>query len=386
VAVIGAGPAGLTAANALACRGFRVTVFERESQAGGMLVSAIPEYRLPRELLAREIESLLNANLEVRLGQILGKDFTIDSLLDKDGYKAVYVATGAHESRALGVPNDQVQGVLPSIAFLKAHNLEGKALAKGRVGIIGGGNAAIDAARVAWRQPEVESVTVLYRRTRHEMPAYAEEIEAALAEGIQLVTLVAPVKVMAQAGRLTGLKVIDNELGPPDDSGRRQPVPIAGSEHVIDLDTLVVAISEQPEGAGLEGLARTRWGTLQVNRESYATSRPGVFAGGDVTTGPGTVIKAIAAGKAAAHMIENYLSGKLLKVLPKSKLPTIYVEPVPGANAEDETATVGRAAQPHLPVAERRGNFAEVDLALDEAAARCEAQRCLRCDLDFTRP
>jgi NADPH-dependent glutamate synthase beta subunit-like oxidoreductase len=190
---------------------------------------------------------------------------------------------------------------------------------------------------------------------------------------------------MSEAGRLTGLKVIDNELGPADDSGRQQPVPIPGSEHVIDLDTLVVAISEQPEAAGLADLKRTRWGTLEVNRESFATSRPGVFAGGDVTSGPGTVIKAIAAGKAAAQMIEHYLTGKLLRVLPKSKLPSIYVEPVAAADTE-ETAALGRAAQAHLPVAERRGSFAEVDLALDEQAARCEAQRCLRCDLDFTRP
>jgi len=387
IAVIGAGPSGLTAAHYLGALGNRVTVFERESKAGGMLVSAIPEYRLPRETLQKEIDSLLNVNVELKLNQTLGKDFTIDSLMDKDGYKAVYVATGAHESKRLGLTGDDAEGVLASIKFLKAYNLEGKHLAKGRVGIVGGGNSAIDAARVAFRQKGVTGVTVFYRRTRAEMPAYGEEIEAALAEGIVLKPLVAPIGVVVKDGKLSGVKFINNELGPLDDSGRQQPVPIPGSEHVVDLDTLIVAISEQPEGVGLKDLKTTRWGTVTVNPESFTTSRPGVFAGGDVTSGPSTVIKAIAAGKSAAVMLQNFVSGKLLKQLPKVKLPSFYVEPVQVAGEEEEgDVMAARVQQPHLPVAERRGNFAEVELCISEEAAQCEARRCLRCDLDFTRP
>jgi NADH-quinone oxidoreductase subunit F len=387
IAIIGAGPSGLTAAHYLSALGNRVTVFERESKAGGMLVSAIPEYRLPRDTLQKEIDALLNPNVELRLNQTLGKDFTIDSLMDRDGYKAVYIATGAHESKRLGVPGDDAEGVLPSIKFLKAYNIDGRHLAKGRVGIVGGGNSAIDAARVAFRQRGVTGVTVFYRRTRAEMPAYAEEIEAALAEGIELRPLVAPVEVVVKDGKLAGVKLINNELGPLDDSGRQQPVPVPGSEHVVDLDTLIVAISEQPETSGLETVKTTRWGTVNANAESYATSRPGVFAGGDVTTGPATVIKAIAAGKSAAVMLQNFVNGRLLKQLPKVKLPSFYVEPVHAMEDEDAAEVmVERVKQPHLPVESRRGNFAEVDLCISEEAAQCEARRCLRCDLDFTRP
>jgi NADPH-dependent glutamate synthase beta subunit-like oxidoreductase len=252
---------------------------------------------------------------------------------------------------------------------------------------VGGGNAAIDAARVAFRQPGVTGVTVFYRRTRAEMPAYSEEIEAALAEGIVLRPLVAPVEVMVKAGKLSGVKFIDNELGPLDDSGRQQPVPVPGSEHVVDLDTLIVAISEQPETAGLDSLKTTRWGTVTVNPESFTTSRPGVFAGGDVTTGPSTVIKAIAAGKSAAVMLQNFVTGKLLKQLPKTKLPSFYIEPLHVAGQETEGDVItARVHQPELPVEKRRGNFAEVELTISEDAAHCEARRCLRCDLDFTRP
>jgi NADH-quinone oxidoreductase subunit F len=387
IAIIGAGPSGLTAAHYLGTLGNRVTVFERESKAGGMLVAAIPEYRLPRDTLQKEIDALLNANVELRLNQTMGKDFTIDSLMDKDGYKAVYIATGAHESKRLGLPGDDAEGVLPSIKFLKAYNIDGRHLAKGRVGIVGGGNSAIDAARVAFRQRGVTGVTVFYRRTRSEMPAYAEEIEAALAEGIEFRPLVAPVEVVVKDGKLAGVKFINNELGPLDDSGRQQPVPVPGSEHVVDLDTLIVAISEQPETGGLESVKTTRWGTVNANAESYATSRPGVFAGGDVTTGPATVIKAIAAGKSAAVMLQNFVNGRLLKQLPKVKLPAFYVEPVHAMEDEDAAEVmVERVKQPHLPVEKRRGNFAEVDLCISEEAAQCEARRCLRCDLDFTRP
>jgi NADH-quinone oxidoreductase subunit F len=385
VAVIGAGPSGLTAAHCLGALGLKVTLFEKESKPGGMLVGAIPEYRLPREILQQEIRALLNPNVELKRNQALGRDFTLDDLLVKQGFKAVYLATGSHQSRKLGVPGeDGTAGIIPGIKFLKAFNLHDEDLAKGRVGIVGGGNSAIDAARVALRQRGVTSVTVFYRRTRAEMPAYAEEIEAALEEGVLLKPLVAPVEVISQNGKLTGVKFIANTLGERDASGRRQPVPIPGSEHIVELDTVIAAISEQPEKDGLEGLELTRGGTVRANAESHLTSRPGVFAGGDVVSGPNTVIAAIAAGKDAAAMISAYLGGKLLKSFTKVKLPSVYIQPL--QTPEDESEATARVKVPLLPAEKRRRSFAEVELCVSESDARCEARRCLRCDLDFTQP
>jgi NADH-quinone oxidoreductase subunit F len=385
IAVIGAGPSGLTAAYYLGVMGFPVTVFEREDTAGGMLAGAIPEYRLSRSQLRYEIDRMLVSNVELRYNQVLGRDFTLDDLLGQQGYKAVYVATGAHHSRKIGVPGENVEGVIPGIEFLKAYNLHGRELGRGRVGVVGGGNSAIDAARVALRHKRVDTVSVFYRRTQAEMPAYREEIDAAWEEKIELKTLEAPVEVISKDGKLVGLKLVSCKLGEPDSSGRRQPVPIPGSEHVVELDTLIVAISEQPETDGLTGLELKKNGTLRTNPESLATSRPGVFAGGDVVSGPNSVVDAIAAGKHAATMISNYVSGKLLRALPKVKLPSVYIEPVESLEDEDGES-VHRAEPPLLTVAKRRKNFAEVELCISEEQARCEAKRCLRCDLDFTRP
>ena len=382
VAVIGAGPAGLTAAHYLSLQGYRVTVFERESQPGGMLVCGIPSYRLPRELLSREIDSLLNDNVELRCSQALGRDFTLDDL-ERQGYRAIYVATGSHLSKGLGIEGGDVAGVVAGIAFLKAHNIEGRSLARGRVGVIGGGNSALDAARVAIRQPGVSEVTIFYRRSRSEMPAYAEEIEAALDEGVKLVPLVAPTRVVSAKGALTGVEFVANELGERDSSGRARPVPVAGSEHVVALDTLIVAISEEPDGAALGSLSLSKWGSLVVNPESGSTGHAGVFGGGDVVRGPNTVIDAIADGKKAAAMIDRYLSGKQLKIIPRVKLPGVYVEPLLAGEGEGATP---RVRSPHLPVAGRAHTFAEVELCVPEPAAMCEARRCLRCDLEFTQP
>ena len=385
IAVVGAGPAGLTAAHCLGAMGHRVAVFEREAQPGGMLVAAIPEYRLPRDALRDEIDALLNANVELRCGQALGRDFTMDDLLGEQGYRAVYLALGSHESRKLGVPGEDITaGVIPGIEFLKAHNLRGRPLARGRVGIVGGGNSAVDAARVAVRQEGVESVTIFYRRTRAEMPAYAEEIEAALAEGVVLTTLVSPVEVLSRDGRVSAVRSIANRLGDPDASGRQQPVPIPGSEHVVELDTLIAAIGEQPEGDALTGLTLTRGGLLMTHPETGATSRPGVFAGGDVVTGSNTVVDAIAAGKQAARAIADSLAGRVRAPGPKVKLPTVYVEPEELDEQEGEPPK--RVEPPLLPAEQRVGGSAEVELCVAESSARQEARRCLRCDLDFTRP
>ena len=383
VAVVGAGPAGLTAAHHLSQLGYRVTVFERESKPGGMLMGAIPAYRLPREALEKEIALLLNDNIEMRYNTALGKDIAVDGLL-KDGFKAVFLALGSHQSKTLDLPGEDAKGVIPGIRFLKAHNLHGRELASGRVGIIGGGNSAMDAARVAFRQKGVQSVTVFYRRTRQEMPAYAEEIEAALEEGVKIEELVTPVAAAAKDGKLTGMRFIRNRLGDRDASGRQKPVPVSGSEFDVALETLVVGTGEEPEAEGLEGLRRTRWGTVEIHAESYATERPGVFAGGDVVTGPGTVIGAVAAGKNAAVMIDRYLKGKMLRLLPAVVLPSVYVAPVEAP--EEAAAPADRVTVPHRPLKERVKSFAEVELCISAQAAKAEACRCLRCDLDFTQP
>ncbi len=349
-----------------------------------MLVAGIPAYRLPRQVLDKEIQSLLNENITVEYGKALGRDFTIKEPQGQ-GYQAVYVAIGAHQSKRLGLPGDDAKGILPGIEFLKGFNLQHKELAKGRVGIVGGGNSALDAARVAVRQEGVTDVTIFYRRTRLEMPAYAEEIEAALEEGVHLETLVAPVAVKAADGKLTGIEFQRNELGDKDESGRARPVPIPGSEFVAALDTLVVAISEQPEGELLDGLRCKSWGGLVTNPESYLTSIEGVFGGGDVVTGPSTVIEAVAAGKNAAIMIDRYVQGKQLKVLPTVALPRDYVPPVEGAE-EEEGEGPARIHAPQIPVEARAKNFREVDLCVSEDHALCEARRCLRCDIEFTQP
>ena len=382
VAVVGAGPAGLTAAHSLSVLGYKVTVFEREGKAGGMLVAAIPEYRLPRTTLEKEIDILLNENVEVRYHEELGKDFTIESL-KKDGFAAIMVAIGSQRSKKLGLPGDQVEGIYQGIEFLKAQNLHGREFARGRVGIIGGGNSAIDAARVALRQKHVDEVTVFYRRTREEMPAYAEEIQAAMEEGIKIETLVAPVGVSSKNGKLTGIEFQRNGLGERDESGRAKPVPIEGSEFLVGLETLVVAISEEPEKECMAGLKLSGWGSLVINPESCVTSEPAVFGGGDVVSGPSTAIEAVAAGRNAAQMIDRYLSGKQMKRLNTVALPTVFVPPV----VEDEEGEAApRIHTCHIPVSARLKNFDEVDLAPTEAQALCEARRCLRCDIEFTQP
>lgn len=387
VAIIGAGPAGLTAAHYLSLRGYRVTVFEAEGKPGGMMFTAIPSYRLPREVIEKEIESLIDDNIELKCNMALGKNVNIDGLLN-DGYKAVFLALGAHKSKPLQVEGEDAEGVYPSIQFLREFNVLGKKRAKGAVGVIGGGNSAVDAARVAVRQEGAKDVTIFYRRTRKEMPAYEEEVEAMIQEGVHLETLITPIRVITKDGRLVGLECQRNKLGEPDASGRRRPVPIEGSQYVVPLDTLVVAISEGSDidcisvASSMEIETDPKINGVKVDHETLCTNRPGVFAGGDLVTGPNTIVEAIAAGKRVAVMIDRYIKGEALKQPRTVKLPKAYVEPIEGS---EELAGTTRVDTPRASVQWRKRGFAEVEMSLSLEEATREACRCLRCDLDFTK-
>jgi len=405
VAIIGAGPAGLSAAHHLSLLGHKVTLIEASDEPGGMLISCIPDYRLPRDVARKEIESLLDENITLRCGTRLGRDVTIDGLF-KDGFKAIFLAIGADKSWRLGLEGEDTAGVYSSMEFLKSFNLRGEELAQGRVGIIGGGNSAVDAARVAIRQKKVKSVTLLYRRTSQEMPAYAEEIEAALEEGIRLETLVSPTSIRyieaAQAegvkvetfvepvridsanGRLADIGCVRNRLGEFDSSGRRRPVPIAGTEFTIPLDTMIVAIGERPDSDCLAsmGLELDKGRRLHVDGKTLCTNRKGVFAGGDLVTGPNTVVDAIAAGRRAAGVIDRYVCGLELTCSPKINLPEVFMEPAAVSDEEFEALRVEPAT---LDAKSRKKSFAEVELPLSVEQAKHEARRCLRCDLEFTQ-
>jgi len=410
VAVVGAGPAGLTAAHGLSLLGHKVTVIEAEQESGGMLACSLPAYRLPRQIVRDEIKTLMNENIAVRHGVVLGKDTTIQKLF-AEGFQAVFLAMGAHESWRLELEGEDLEGVYPSMQFLKAFNLRGEELAHGHVGIVGGGNSAVDAARVALRQKRVTGVTLLYRRTRDEMPAYEEEveaaleegvtietlvspvkihvrqeeIEAALREGVELETLVSPVRIFSREGRMVGIQCVRNRLGELDASGRRKPVPVPGTEFTLQLDTLIVAIGERPQSECLAGMGieTDKAGRVKIDPKTLATSIKGVFAGGDLVTGPNTVIDAIAAGKKVARIIDRYLRGETLAEPARAKLPTVFLEPA--VVSEEELESAARAVPPVLPVKGRRKNFNEVERSLSEEQARAEARRCLRCDLAFTQ-
>ncbi len=303
VAVVGSGPAGLTAAYYLAKLGHAVTVFEALPEAGGMMRVGIPRYRLPKEVLDNEIEGIKSVGVEIKTNT---KVESLDSLRGQ-GYKAVFLAIGAHRGVKIGVPGEDSPGVMECISFLRDVSQGKKVKLGDKVAVVGGGNAAIDAARTA-RRLGAKEVTIVYRRSRQEMPANPEEIEAALEEGIKILFLAAPNKITKDGNTLI-MECLRMELGEPDSSGRKRPVPIKGSEFNIACDTVIAAIGQTPAipaGFGLEPLAA---GTIKVNSETLATSIDGVFAGGDAATGPASVIKAIAAGRKAAASIDKYLGG-----------------------------------------------------------------------------
>ena len=376
VAIIGSGPAGLAAAYHLAISGIKSTIFEALPQAGGMLRVGIPDHRLPREVLDNEIEIITNLGVEIKTNSPLGPDLTIDDLFGQ-GFSAVYLALGAHKGITLGIPNEKAEGVRQGVDFLRELNLTGTAPVGEKVGIIGGGNVAIDVSRAAIRLGAKE-VSIIYRRTRAEMPAWEEEICAAEEEGVKITYLAAPQEVLVENGKVVGLRCMKMELGEPDSSGRRRPVPIPDSEYDLDIDQLIPAIGQRPDLSAIEdvtGLEFTRWGTVETDAVTYATGREGVFAGGDLQTGPWVAIGAIAAGREAAESIVRYFNKEDMAQgrEPIEKEDYDY-RPIP-----KDTLPQARAKVRELAVEKRQGNFDEVELGLDEAEGQEEAHRCLNC-------
>ncbi|OGO03448.1 MAG: hydrogenase, partial [Chloroflexi bacterium RBG_13_53_26] len=306
VAVIGAGPAGLSAAHDLALDGYQVTVFEALPVAGGMLAVGIPEYRLPKKILQKEIEAIQRLGVDIKLNT------RIDDIksLYKDGYKAIYVSVGAHSGDKMKIPGEQLTGVYDAVEFLRNSSL-GRELAIGKkVAVVGGGNTATDSARVALRMG-ADEVHMFYRREKKDMPAIPEEVLAVEEEGIHLHLLTAPTMIVERNGRVSGLELIQMKLGEFDKSGRKTPSAVPGSEYVFDCDTIIEAIGQRPDTSflGGDGVKTGRGSTIVADGRTLATDRPGVFAGGDAVTGPQTVIEAIAAGQRAASSIKRYLHG-----------------------------------------------------------------------------
>ncbi len=320
VAVIGAGPAGLTIAGELRKMGHEVTIFEALHVPGGVLMYGIPEFRLPKEIVNREIDNLQQMGVKIEVNKVIGQLFTVDDLLEH-GYDAVFIGTGAGLPRFLGIPGEGLNGVYSANEFLTRTNLmrayrfpeyDTPIKVGKRVITIGGGNVAMDAARTALRLGAEESI-IVYRRSEAELPARAEEIEHAKEEGIQFLFLTNPVSFLGEDGRIVGARCIRMELGEPDESGRRRPVPIPGSEFTIETDTAIIAIGNEPHPLvprTTPGLKLNRWGNIIADPETGQTSKEGVFAGGDIVTGAATVIQAMGAGKRAAVAIDRYLKQK----------------------------------------------------------------------------
>jgi NADH-quinone oxidoreductase subunit F len=387
VAIVGGGPTGLSAAYYLARRGYAVTVFDAMPVAGGMMAIGIPDYRLPRAELNRDIDAMRDLGVEIRLNTAIGRDVTLGELQDQ--YNAVLLAVGAQRSQRLDVPGEDLRGVIPATTFLKQFNLVPETRLTGTVAVVGGGSTAMDAARSALRAG-ADRVHILYRRTRDEMPAQAEEVRAALEEGIELHELSAPVRINGAENHVFSVTCQRLQLGEPDADGRRRPVPVPGSEFELLTDVVLVAIGEAPDPSFLpEGTSVqvNAWGGLLINSETLATGAPGVFAAGDVTYGPKTVIHAAAHGRKAARAIHAYLRGvspRGVNEMPDDEGMTISTLPPDGHIPLDLRPTP-REVMP-LRSADAARDRSEFALGLTEEQARREASRCLRCDLAYLCP
>jgi NADH-quinone oxidoreductase subunit F len=383
-AVVGAGPTGLSCAYFLAQMGYPVTVFEALPIGGGMLSVAIPEFRLPHEMIQKEIDFIAKKGVEIRYNTPINVNFTVEDLR-KDGYNAVFIASGAQRSQRVGIPGEleDTAGFYYGLRFLRDIKLGRQVNVGHRVAVIGGGNVALDTARSALRLG-ADEVNIFYRRSREEMPVTEVEYDQAIAEGINVNFLVSPTRIESENWQVTGLQCIRMSLGEPDESGRRRPIPIADSEFFVPADTVIAAVGQAPDLSFLpvdSELERTRWETLVVDSNSLATNVSGIFAGGDFVTGPAMIIDAVAAGRRGAIAIDKYLKGDVSKVQ-MYDLKTKIVGELAKQDIEESWEEQPRVSTLTLPVPKRKASFDEVELVLSVKRAGQEAKRCLRCDLE----
>lgn len=383
VCVVGAGPAGLSAAYYLALKGYGVRVLEGLPVPGGMLMVGIPRYRLPREVIDREVAMIEALGVEFCYNTRFGRDVTLEAL-KSEGFEAFFIAIGAHKAYTLGLDGEDLyagKGVVDAVAFLRRVALGDRKVPGRRVVVIGGGNVAIDAARTSLRLG-AESVTIAYRRTRSEMPADIEEVEHAEEEGVNFSFLTIPTEIAGNGTRVTGLTCVRGELIKKEGSDRMYPAPVEGSEYVMDTDVVISAIGQFVDIEGMDaftGMKWTRRGTIEVKHACMETAEPGVFAAGDVVTGPATVIEAIGGGKRAAEAIDRYFNN-----IPQPRMPgvpTRYRRETPIEMPAGTRMVLKRPEMPMLNIDRRRVTFQQAELGYTENMVREEARRCLRCDI-----
>jgi formate dehydrogenase beta subunit len=384
VAIVGAGPAGITCAYHLARKGHQVTIYEALDRPGGMSAVGIPDYRLPRNILQGEVQQIQKMGVSISYGQTIGNDLTLSHL--ENEFDAVFIGMGAQDSTKIGIEGEdqEYQGFIPGLAYLREVNAGRDPYPQGKkVVVIGGGNVAIDCVRCSLRT-EKEDIHLVYRRTRNEMPADEAEIHDAEEEQVQFHFLTAPVRILAEAGKVVGLECIKMELGEPDASGRPRPVPVEGSEFVFDCDTIVSAIGQQVDLsllAGMDDVQTTQWNTIVVDEYTKQSSRPKIFVAGDCETGPDALITACAGGRRAAHSIDRLINTQSLDYDDDHYFDKLF-ETVKVYDPDEEILKVEskpRFQPDMLPPDTRKSTFDEVEQGLSAQQAVAEAERCLRC-------